>query len=79
MSLDPGENVVKKKLSDFFGREIKATNLGLESMATALEEQDVHVQRIDWKPPTQIYPNLMTFKGYISWDGHRERCNPGHA
>ena len=76
MSLDPGENVVKKKLSDFFGREIKATNLGLESMAAALEEQDVRVQRIDWKPPTQIYPNLMTTnKGISIEDANLEAVN----
>jgi len=63
-----GEKVEQNKISNVFGKELKAVNLGLEGMAAALESQNVPVQRIDWKPPEQIFPNLMFTKSGISID-----------
>ena len=59
MKIDPGVNVNTKMISNLFGKDLKIANLGLESMAAALETQDIQVQRVDWKPPKQVYPNLM--------------------
>ncbi len=76
MKIGPGENVNKKKISHLFGKELKITNLGLESMAAALETQDIPVQRIDWKPPKQIYPNLMyTDTGISIEEANHEAVN----
>ena len=63
-----GEKVEQKKISDVFGKELKVANLGLEGMALALESQNVQVERIDWKPPDHIYPNLMITTNGISID-----------
>ena len=49
----------KRRILDLFGKELNLANLGLESMATSLEAQEAIVQRIDWKPPKQLVPNLM--------------------
>jgi len=74
MNNKAGENVEQKKISDVFGKELKAANLGLEGMALALESQNVQVERIDWKPPEQIYPNLMVTTNGISIDDANEEA-----
>ena len=76
MKIDLGVNVNKKKISNLFGKDLKIANLGLESMAAALETQNIQVQQIDWKPPRQIYPNLMyTNTGVNIEDANQEVVN----
>ncbi len=43
MKIDPGVNVNTKMISNLFGKDLKIANLGLESMAAALETQDIQV------------------------------------
>lgn len=49
----------KKHISDLFNQKIHAVNLGLESMAEALEQQDTAVERVNWLPPERVVPNLV--------------------
>ena len=68
--------VNENKISNLFGKEMKIINLGLESMAAALEQQNIHVQRIDWKPPKQTCPNLIyTDTGISIEDANTEVVN----
>jgi hypothetical protein len=48
----------KKLINDLFGKELHTLNLGLESMADALEQQDVAVDRVNWQPPARIVPSM---------------------
>jgi hypothetical protein len=71
--MDIGADVNKGRISHFFGKQIKAVNVGLEGMASALEEQDIDVRRVDWKPPENVVPNLMyTQSGVSIEDANRE-------
>lgn len=49
----------KKPLNGLFDQDIKALNLGLASMAQALEQQGLQVESLNWQPPQHIYPNLV--------------------
>jgi len=57
-----------QKISNFFGKEVRAANLGLESMADALRDQEVPVRQIDWEPPKETTPNLMFTTSGVSID-----------
>jgi len=58
----------KKPLSDLFNQKVHALNLGLESMADALEQQETPVERLNWQPPERILPNLVYTIDDISID-----------
>lgn len=58
----------KKPLNDLFNQKVHALNLGLESMAEALEQQDTAVERLDWQPPERVLPNLVFTREGISID-----------
>jgi hypothetical protein len=68
MKKDSGVKVKKKKISDLFDQDLHIANVGLESMALALEKQSIQVERVDWKPKMQVVPNLMETRGGISID-----------
>lgn len=38
-------------IHNFFGKEIKVINLGLESFAKDLKTQDIKVVHVNWRPP----------------------------
>lgn len=62
-------------LKDLFDQKVQVLNLGLDSMAAALEQQGTVVERLDWQPPRKIMPNLMWTKDGISIDdANREAC-----
>lgn len=39
------------KLSDFFGKEIKVINMGLDAFGEDLKAQKVETLQMDWRPP----------------------------
>jgi hypothetical protein len=52
------------KISDIFGKDLTVVNVGLESMAQAVRDQDVQVIDLDWQPPKNDVPRLrMTQTG----------------
>ena len=53
------------KLSDFFGKPIKAINIGLAGMAEGLAQQQVPVTQVDWQPPLGDAPRLFVTKNGI--------------
>jgi hypothetical protein len=48
------------KNNNIFGKELKVINLGLTSMAESLRQQDVDVIDLDWHPPVEGVPRLVT-------------------
>jgi hypothetical protein len=66
----------QNKISSFFGQELHVLNLGLESMAEALKQQNVDVHQVQWKPFPHIQPNLMfTSTGINIEDANLEVCS----
>lgn len=57
-----------KSLNALFDQKVHVLNIGLESMAESLEQQQVAVERLNWLPPQTIIPNLMWTKDDISID-----------
>ncbi|MHB8807090.1 MAG: YlbE family protein [Anaerolineaceae bacterium] len=57
-----------KSLNALFDQKVHVLNIGLESMAESLEQQQVAVERLNWQPPQHIVPNLMWTKDGISVD-----------
>ena len=55
-----------KKVSQFFGEDVRVVNVGLEGMADALETQGLQVSRVDWKPPKKTIPNLVFTRNGIN-------------
>ena len=54
------------KLNDFFGKPIAAINVGLAGMAEGLQQQNVPVTQVDWKPPLGDASRLfVTKKGQL--------------
>jgi len=39
------------KIKDLFGQPLKIVNVGLDSMADSIREQNVPIQNVDWQPP----------------------------
>ncbi len=58
----------KQPLHQFFGKQNNILNLGLEGMASAIEQQNIPVTRVNWQPPEQIMPNLVLTKSGSSID-----------
>lgn len=65
----------QKKISSIFGKKLHVLNVGLESMAEALQAQDVEVRQTLWKPPAEVKPNLVyTSSGISIEDANQEAC-----
>jgi len=76
MKKDLGAKVRNKNISNLFDQDLNIANVGLESMAAALETQAVQVERVDWKPPRQVVPNLLeTNSGISVEDANQEAVN----
>lgn len=39
------------KLNEFFGKELKVINMGLDSFSEDLKSQQVETLQMDWRPP----------------------------
>lgn len=46
-------------IHSFFGKEVKVINLGLESFAKDLKNQDVKVVHVNWRPPAGGNKKMM--------------------
>ncbi len=42
---------MKTETGNLLNEPLRVINLGLSSFAHSLEEQEVKVQRVDWRPP----------------------------
>ena len=42
------------------GRRLEVANVGLDLFAGELELQDVHVERVDWRPPSPAVQGALT-------------------
>jgi len=57
-----------RKISDLFGKPIQVINVGLESMAESLHQQDIQVTQVEWKPSPDNVPYLHTTRSGIDID-----------
>ena len=48
------------KINELFGKELKIINMGLESFATDLRDQEVETIQMDWKPPAGGNKKMMS-------------------
>lgn len=51
-----------------FDAPLKVINIGLESFATDLAEDQVEVQHVDWRPPSGGDPRLAALLAGLSDD-----------
>jgi hypothetical protein len=58
----------EKRINDIFGQPLVVVNIGLQSMAQSLRDQDVPVMDVDWRPPPEGVPRLFTTKSGIDID-----------
>lgn len=64
-----------KKINDLFGQNLHVVNIGLQSMADAILQQNVPAIQVDWAPPTHEVPILVQTKDGIDIDSaNREVC-----
>jgi hypothetical protein len=57
-----------KRINDFFNKPIHVINLGVESMAQSIRDQDVPVTHVDWRPPANGQPRLVMTRTGIDID-----------
>jgi hypothetical protein len=55
----------ESKLNQFFGQPLAVVNIGLESMAQAVREQQIPVTVVDWRPPAGDVPRLRVTQGGV--------------
>lgn len=48
-----------EKITSLFREEIKAVNIGVEIFYRSLQEQQVEVVQVDWKPPAGDNEKLL--------------------
>jgi hypothetical protein len=64
-----------QKINDFFGKPVRAANLGLESFSRSLQSQTVSIVEIDWRPPPEGVPHLRkTHSGVLIDVANQEVC-----
>ncbi|MCI0520656.1 MAG: DUF1116 domain-containing protein [Chloroflexi bacterium] len=56
------------KINDIFGKSLTVVNVGLDSMAQAVQAQDVAVIDLDWRPPAEGTPRLHTTREGLDID-----------
>src|SRR5206468_5374704 len=49
---DAGRALGGRRHVSLLGRRLEVANVGLDLFADELELQDVHVERVDWRPPS---------------------------
>jgi hypothetical protein len=63
------------KISDFFGKPVSVVNVGLASMAEAVQAQAVAVVDVDWRPPANGASRLVVTPGGVEIDAaNAEAC-----
>jgi hypothetical protein len=63
------------KISDFFGKPVSVVNVGLASMAEAVQAQAVAVVDVDWRPPANGASRLIVTPGGVEIDAaNAEAC-----
>ena len=60
------------KIEDIFGQPLNVVNVGLESMAQSLRDQNVPVVDVDWRPPAGDAPRLRVTRGGVDIDAANE-------
>ena len=69
------ENEVPK-INDLFGKPLSVINVGLESMAQSVQAQGIPVAEVDWRPPVDGVPRLLTTPDGIDIDAaNAEVCS----
>lgn len=48
------------ELKDFFGKQLKVINMGLEAFGDDLKSQQVETLQMDWRPPAGGNPKLAS-------------------
>lgn len=56
------------KINDLFGKPLTVVNVGLGSMAQAVQAQGVPMIDVDWQPPAEGVPRLHTTQGGVDID-----------
>lgn len=63
------------KIKDLFGQPLKIVNVGLDSMADSIREQNVPIQNVDWQPPLNKGKRLqLTSAGIDIIQANKEVC-----
>lgn len=57
---------------DIFGRPLVVVNVGLTSMAESVRDQGISVVEVDWQPPPEGVPRLLTTKAGVDIDEANE-------
>jgi hypothetical protein len=57
-----------QKINDLFGKPLTVVNVGLGSMAQAVQAQGVPVINLDWQPPAEGVPRLHTTRRGVDID-----------
>ena len=60
--------------SDYFNQKTVPINLGLGQFSESLDQQDVEVIDVTWKPPPEIVPNLVFTKQGVSIDEANDKA-----
>jgi len=63
------EPMDKPQINDLFGKPLAVVNLGLASMAHAIQAQQVPVIDVDWRPPAEGIPHLRRTRDGQDIDG----------
>jgi hypothetical protein len=48
------------KINELFGKELKVINMGLESFANDLRDQNIETVQMNWKPPAGGNKKMMS-------------------
>lgn len=56
------------KINDIFGQPLTVVNVGLESMAQSVRDQGVSVVQVNWQPPVEDVPRLVTTQTGVDID-----------
>lgn len=64
--------MTERKIKDLFGQPITVVNLGLESMAQSVRDQDIPVIDVDWQPPKEGAPHLWQTSNHVDMDEANE-------
>jgi hypothetical protein len=58
----------ERKINNLFGKPLAVVNLGLDSMAQAVQAQGVAVTDVDWQPPAEGVVRLRTTRSGVDID-----------
>lgn len=64
-----------RQINDLFGKPMTIVNVGLQSMAQAVQAQGVPLVDVDWRPPPEGVPRLHTTRsGVVIDEANSEVC-----